>query len=95
MPVIDKVAADYADDIVFLAVAGRADLDVTSVRADELFSDRLLWGLDDSIWDLYGVPYQPVSVLISGGDIVVDSWAGALGENELRDRLDALLAVTG
>ena len=93
MPVIDEVAADYGDQVVFLAVAGRADFDVTAQRADELFSERLLWGLDDSIWDLYGVPYQPVTVLISGNDVIVDTWAGALGESDLRNRIDAFLDI--
>jgi len=78
---------------VFLAVAGRADFEETAERAKSLFSDRLLWGLDDSIWDLYGIPYQPVTVLISGGDVIVDSWAGALEEEQLRERLDAFLAT--
>jgi hypothetical protein len=93
LPVVDKVAADYQDDIVFLAVAGRAGESETAARAGELFSDRLLWGLDDGIWDLYGVPYQPVSVLISGNDVIVDGWAGALGEEALRQRLDDFLAI--
>jgi hypothetical protein len=93
LPVIDSIAADYRDDIVFLAVAGRADFEETAERAQGLFSDRLRWGLDDSIWDLYGIPYQPVTVLISGGDVIVDTWAGALEEDELRQRLDSFLSI--
>lgn len=78
---------------MFLAVAGRAGFDETAQRAAGLFSDRLLWGLDDSIWDLYGIPYQPVTLLISGNDVIVDTWAGALGEDELRSRIDQFLAA--
>lgn len=92
MPVVDEVAADYDDDIRFVAVAGRSGLDDTAAAADALFS-RLDWGLDDSIWDLYGVFGQPVTVLITGSDVVVDTWAGALGGDEIRARLDSLVAL--
>ncbi|MGI9611156.1 MAG: TlpA family protein disulfide reductase [Acidimicrobiia bacterium] len=90
MPVVDEVAKDYKDKVRFLAVAGRSDLDRTSERADQLF-EHLDWVLADDIWDLFGVPYQPVTILISGGDVVFDTWPGARGEDEIRQRLDAML----
>ncbi len=94
MPVVAEVAEDYGDQVVFLGVAGRAELDRTAARADELFQDRLLWGLDDSIWDLYGVPYQPVTFLITGNDVIVDGWPGIMEEAELRSRIDTLLELS-
>ena len=93
MPVVDEVANDYLDDVAFLAVAGRGDLGATREEADRSFSDNLMWGLDDSVWDLYGVPGQPASILITDG-VVVDMWFGAIGEQELRTRLDNLLAIS-
>ena len=93
MPVVDEVANDYVDDIAFLAVAGRGDLGATTEEAARLFSDNLMWGLDDSIWDLYVVPGQPASVLITDG-VVVDGWFGAISEQELRDKLDNLLSLS-
>lgn len=90
---MDTVAADYLDDVAFLAVAGKGSLDATAEAASELFSDNLAWGLDDSIWDLYGVPGQPATVLISEG-IVVDMWFGAQSEEFLRERLDALVELS-
>ncbi|MEE8485783.1 MAG: hypothetical protein V3S38_04420, partial [Acidimicrobiia bacterium] len=90
MPVIDQVANDYINDITFLAVAGRGDLDSTRDRAADLFSNNLIWGLDDDIWSLYGIPGQPTSVLIANG-VVVDLWFGALAEPEMRKRLDNLV----
>lgn len=92
MPVIDKVARDYADEVRFLAVAGRSDLESTRERAAELFS-HLDWALADEVWDLYGVPYQPVTILITGGDVVFDTWPGARDEDEVRSRLDTMLAA--
>lgn len=87
------MANDYINDITFLAVAGRGDLDSTRDRAAELFSNNLIWGLDDDIWSLYGIPGQPTSVLIANG-VVVDLWFGALAEPEMRKRLDNLVAVS-
>jgi hypothetical protein len=51
--------------------------------------------LDESIWELYGIRGQPASVIISGDDIVVESWFGALGEAELREKLDLLASLAG
>lgn len=93
MPVIDQVAADYRDDVTFLAVGGRSDLERTASAADELFSDNLMWGFSPEIWDLYGIPGQPTTVLIADG-VIVDQWFGAIGEDALRERLDHLVGLT-
>jgi hypothetical protein len=74
-------------------VAGRSDLGPTTARAEELLSDNVAWGLDDSIWDVYDILGQPASVMISGDDIIVDSWYGALGESEMRSRFDLLASI--
>lgn len=92
MPVIDQVAADYLDRVRFIAVAGRSTLQATAERAPQWFS-RLEWGFDESVWDLYGIPGQPASVLISGDDVIVDEWFGAAGEDALRSALDRLVSV--
>ena len=93
LPVIDRVANDYQQDVTFLAVAGRGDLASTEKRAASLFGDNLLWGLDESVWGLYGGSGQPTSILIFDG-VVVDLWFGALGEAGLRERLDNLVALS-
>jgi len=95
LPVVADISEDYADEVVFLAVAGRSGIEETAARADELFQDRLLWGLDESIWDLYGVRAQPVTILISGDDVVVNGWSGLLDESEIRQQIDALVALSG
>jgi len=91
--VIDRVANDYQQDIVFLAVAGRGYLGTTQERAASLFGDNLLWGLDDSVWATYGVTGQPTSLLVSDG-VVVDFWFGTIGEDGMRERLDNLVALS-
>ena len=92
MPVVDAVEPDYADTVQFIAVAGQAGFTETKARADELLSNTA-WGLDESIWDLYGVRGQPVSFLITGSDVVVGNWFGAAGEEALREALDELVAL--
>jgi hypothetical protein len=95
MPVVDAVASDYQGQVTFLAVAGNnSDPVRTRDRVGVWFSpDRFLWGIDESIWPLYNVPYQPFTVLISSDDVIVDFWFGALSEGQIRARLDALVAV--
>ena len=70
----------------------------TASRAGQLLtSGNVLWGLDaeEAVFSAYGVPYQPVSVLITHDGIVKTSWAGAVGEADLRAELDALVATAG
>lgn len=94
LPVVDAVASDYQDEITILAVAGRSTEADSRVRVGDWFSpDRLLWGYSDDLWALYGVRGQPVSILVSSDDVIVDTWFGALSEDELRARLDALAAI--
>ena len=95
MPVVDRVARDYLEDVRFIAVAGNnTSLETGRQRALELFQ-FLDWGLDDSIWELYNVPYQPYTVLITGDDVVLTEWFGAVSEDTMREELDRLVATTG
>lgn len=93
LPVVDTVSNDYLDDVTFLAIAGRGDLGKTTEVASGLFSENLSWGLDDGVWDLYGVRGQPTSLLVVDG-VVVDFWFGAIGEVALRENLDAVVALS-
>jgi len=92
--VIDAVASDYQDEITFLAVAGRSSFDKSERRVGDWFSaDRILWGYDDDLWPTYEVFGQPVSFLISSDDVIVGFWYGAVGEDTLREQLDALALI--
>lgn len=84
--------------MTFLAVAWKGSLADTAAKAEQLLtSGNVLWGLDETevVFSAYGVPYQPVSVLITHDGIIKTSWAGAVGEAELRAELDALVATAG
>lgn len=64
----------------------------TASEAANLLTDNVPWGLDDSIWDLYGIPGQPATVLVAQG-VIVDQWFGAQSEEFLRERIDELIAL--
>ena len=91
---VDEIASDYLNAVSFLAVAGHAGLDRTAARASELFSANISWGSDESIWELYSVFGTPTTVLITGDNRIVDVWFGALEEEEIRSRLDWLVALS-
>lgn len=59
-------------------------------------SGNIMWGLDESedVFQAYGVPYQPVTVLVTRGTIV-ETWPGIRGIEELRASLDNLIALSG
>jgi len=60
-------------------------------------SGEIIWGLDEEeeIFGLYGVPYQPVTVLIAADKTVVESWDGLRPEEDIRAALDDLISLTG
>ena len=69
---------------------------MTKARAEQLFlSGQIIWGLDEEeeIFGLYGVPYQPVTVLIAADGTVVEAWDGLRAEEEIRASLDELIAL--
>lgn len=97
MPVVDQLAAEFSDRVDFVAPAWKSSFELTEARAEELFlSGEIKWGLDaeQAIFALYGVPYQPVTVLIAADQTVVDSWPGIRSEEEIREALENLIDLT-
>ena len=90
---VDAVASNCQDTIKFVTVAGRSDLEPTAEEASNLLADNVVWGLDDSIWDLYEILGQPASAMTTGNDLIVEGWYGALGEAALREKLDSLASI--
>ena len=97
LPIVDSLATEYSGEVDFVAPAWKSTLEATRRRAEELFeSGSIQWGLDveEEIFGLYGVPYQPVTVLIAGDGTVVESWDGLRAEEEIRAALDALVSLS-
>lgn len=95
MPVVDQVARDYADRVTFLAPAWKGTYPATEQRAKELLPSGVVqWGLDaeETVFEAFGVPYQPQTVLIAADGTIFDSWAGARDEAAMREALEALVS---
>ena len=79
--------------MTFLAIAGRAGLDATTARAEQLIpSGAVVWALDEAIWAEYEVFGQPVTFAITADGVVADTWYGLRDETSIRSTLDALVA---
>lgn len=95
---MDKLAAEYGASVDFVAPAWKSSPEATMARAGELLtSGEVMWGLDDDedIFAKYGVPYQPVTVLIGPDDTIVETWPGLRPEEEIRSALDRLVSLSG
>jgi hypothetical protein len=94
LPVVDALASEYSDRVAFVAPAWKASFDDTAQQAAQLLpSGTVQWGLDaeQGIFEQYGVPYQPATVLIGADGTVVESWLGARDEAAMRASIEALL----
>ncbi len=95
MPVVDEISKDYADEVDFVAVAWKGTMSATAARAEELLpSGNFKWGLDaeEEIFAAYGVPYQPVTALITADKVIIGGWPGVQSEEFIRSALDDLIA---
>jgi hypothetical protein len=98
LPVIDELAAEYADRVDFVAPAWKASFEATRDLAGEVFkSGKVMWGLDEDevIFSRYGIPFQPVTVLIASDQTVVEKWAGVRSKEELRAAIENLINLSG
>ncbi len=80
-----------------MAPAWHSTFEATEARALATFvSGKIQWGLDEDIdiFEKYGVPYQPVTVLIAGDDTVVESWDGLRPEEDIRAAIENLIAIS-
>ena len=63
----------------------------SAAAAEVLFSDNIKWGLDESIWDLYGARYQPITFAITADGHIAETFYGAIGADEIRNVIEGLL----
>ncbi len=96
LPIVDGIAADYTERVSFVAPVWRSVPESAESAAAELMpSGAIKWGLDNEevIFELYGVPYQPVTVVIAADGTVFDQWAGVRKAEEIRRTLDEVLGL--
>ena len=81
--------------MAFIAPAWKGTPEDTAARAAEFLpSGEVRWGLDEDeeVFEAFGIPYQPATVLIDSAGRIVESWAGARSEDEMRSALESLAA---
>lgn len=84
----------YGDDINFVGVAGRDDLDAIQEFIDTFGVGDFPHTVDGdgSVWVEYGITTQPSFAFINQ-DGMVETHIGALGIDGLTTRLDALATI--
>jgi thiol-disulfide isomerase/thioredoxin len=92
-PEVAAVAADLQAEVTFLGVPGRGAADDMRAFVQDTGTDDLqhVVDVDGSLWQRFRVVNQP-SFAIVGPDGAVELFAGALGEQGLRERATALSA---
>jgi len=96
LPVVDSIAPDYDGEVTFLAIGWKGSLEATERRAAELMpSGKVLWALDESVFETYEVFGQPVTFAISADKVIIDQWFGIRNEGEIRATLDILASTAG
>ncbi len=94
MPVIDALAQEYAGKVDVIAIAWASTHDKTAAAAGGLLpSGATRWTLDEdnSVFAAFAVNSQPVAILATAG-VEVNRWFGNIGEEELRQGLQAVTA---
>ena len=97
LPIVDGIAAEYVDRVDFIAPVWRSVPESAVEAAAQLMpSGAIRWGLDNEeiIFGFYGVPYQPVTILIAADGTVYDQWAGVRKADDIRSAIDGVIAVT-
>jgi thiol-disulfide isomerase/thioredoxin len=91
-PNVSAVAAELGDDVTFIGVAGRGELDAMQgfVTDTEVSGFDHLADVDGSIWSSFGVVSQPSFAFVSP-DGTVEKVVGSLGSDALRERAAALI----
>ena len=98
MPVVDQLAAKYGDQIDFVAPAWKSTEGATAAAGANYFqSGKVFWGLDadQDVFAAYGVPYQPVTILIAHDRTVVTEWAGFKDAADIEAWLNELILLAG
>ena len=92
-PAVAEVQARYGDDITFIGVAGRDDVESMRAFIDERGVSGFAHIGDETgeIWNTFGVVGQPAYVFISD-DGSTETLRSGLGLDELTRRAEALLA---
>jgi thioredoxin-like negative regulator of GroEL len=90
-PDLDAAATAYAGRVSFVGLSNRDTLEDGRAYAK---THRVPYPLAHApdVWAAYGVPHQPVTVVIAADGRELKRWSGAVTEEQLAEALDAALA---
>jgi thioredoxin-like negative regulator of GroEL len=91
-PDLDAAATAYAGRVSFIGLSNRDTVEDGLAYARTHKVPYPLAHAPD-VWTAYGVPYQPVTVVIAADGREVKRWSGAVTEEQLTEALDAALAA--
>ena len=86
---VSTIAAEFADDVQLLGVAGVSDPDSMQGFVDrhDLHHITHLADLSGDFWRSLDVTYQPWWIFINDDGQVLRNWQGRLSEDELREAM--------
>ena len=79
-----------------MAPAWKGSQGATTAAGNSFFkSGNVYWGLDEDedIFAKYGIPYQPVTILIAHDGTVLTEWAGLKDDAEIEAWLNEMIAL--
>jgi hypothetical protein len=91
MEVVKSVAADYADRVGFVNVEPYRLTMTPNGLQPELDAQGQLQPVDAVLE--YGIPVEPYLFVVDAQGDVFATFEGAVGEDELRETIDAVLAA--
>ncbi len=92
-PAVAEVQEKYGDDVLFVGVAGRDDLEPIVGFIDEYDVGSFTHVVDQAgaIWDNFEIVTQPSFIFLDSSGSA-EAYVGALGVDGLSERLDELTA---
>lgn len=92
-PAVAEVARDYRDRVTVVGVAGRDTTEAMAAFVSEhgLAAMPTASDVDGVVWERFQILGQPAMVFIDGQTGRTEVIYGAMGEDVMRERLDALL----
>lgn len=90
-PDIDAAATAYAGRVSFVGLSNR-DTVKDGLEYAERHKVPYPLAHAPAVWEDYGVPFQPATVVISADGRELKRWQGAVTEEQLTEALDAALA---
>jgi hypothetical protein len=86
------LAEEYGKSVVFIGISDDRDTVAGGKAYATEFDVPYPLALEQSVWDAYGVPYQPVTVLLDGDGVEIHRVTGPISYEGLKSQLEAVLA---